>query len=82
MKQVEGRWIFENAYEMEKTGPNRGIALDGWIRPWTMSSDPFNGRSLNAEEQKRILNTGVCIKKLMRKGERSPDSLTKKCTGK
>ncbi len=74
----DGRLQFQNEYEIEKSGPHRGIAVDGWIRPGSGHRQDDGLRSLNPEEQLRVLNVGRCL--LAVRGLQTDAELWRRCS--
>jgi len=59
-------WIFHNEYEIQNFGRFKNLALDGWIKPFTnyygqKMSTHKGSRPINTQEQKKILNVGLCL---------------------
>lgn len=63
----KGKWKFYPEYQIELSGPNKGIALDGWIAPLfhLKMNKTYSTRKgatpLSYKTQKKVLEVGFCL---------------------
>ncbi|MCB1175021.1 MAG: hypothetical protein KDK39_15720 [Leptospiraceae bacterium] len=61
LKYQNGTWLVINEYQTELQGKYKGLPQDAWILPGQTNTESPDGRSLNAQEQTRMLDIGRCI---------------------